>query len=62
MVDVGGVLDREQWGREAGQALDQRLNQPRPDVPMPVPGALRGERPSLVRPDQQEIVEMGGAN
>lgn len=59
-VVIPDVLDREQREREVEQELNQRLNQPRPDIPMPVPGTLKTEHPRLVRPDQQEIAEMGG--
>lgn len=57
---MAAKLDREEASRVAAREYNERLNQPRPDVPMPVPGALKSEHPGLVRPDQQEIAEMGG--
>src|SRR3989344_1621426 len=59
MVDVGGVLDREQGEREAVERRDVVLNFP-VDVPRPTPDAWKEDRPDLVRMEDREVGKLGG--
>ena len=59
-VVISDVLNREERERERVREENEKINQPRPDVPSRVPGSLKEDRPRLHMAEPSEVSEMGG--